>query len=158
MKTTKAAPGGTRAGAGRPTKYNPTVASKICNALVHGATRTGACAYADISMDTFTRWMKEYSEFADAVQKSEGRAEVYFSSVITSASKEHWQAAAWWLARRRPDEWREKKYIDADFALKPGSAAVTISPAELDRRVKELSGIDSPSAPEPADDEREITQ
>jgi transposase len=79
------------------------------NALKAGNTRSAAGAYAGISRDSFTRWMASNNEFALAVEKAEADCEVKSVAIIQKAALTTWQAAAWWLERRRTDDWKLKQ-------------------------------------------------
>lgn len=96
----------------RPTKLTPGMTKAICEALRAGNTRTAAGAYAGISHQTFTNWFKGNEDFADAVLKAEADAEVRNVAIIQTAAKETWTAAAWWLERRKPENWRQKKDLN----------------------------------------------
>jgi hypothetical protein len=92
--------------AGRPTKYNIERVQKIMNALSAGNTRRDSCAYAGISEDTFAAWLKDKPDFSDSIEKAEADAAVRNVSIIAKAAQEGtWQAAAWWLERRRKQDW-----------------------------------------------------
>lgn len=52
--------------------------------------------------------MADNLEFLDAVKKAEEEAVVRNVAIINKAASTSWQAAAWWLERRRP----------ADFSIK----------------------------------------
>ncbi|CAB4150426.1 hypothetical protein UFOVP569_29 [uncultured Caudovirales phage] len=92
--------------AGRPTKYNIERVQKIMNALSAGNTRRDSCAYAGISEDTFASWLKDKPDFSDSIEKAEADAAVRNVSIIAKAAQEGtWQAAAWWLERRRKQDW-----------------------------------------------------
>jgi hypothetical protein len=79
---------------------------RVCTALAAGNTRRAACAFAGISEDTLANWLRRHSEFADAVQKAEGDAEVRNVAIISRAAQQGtWQAAAWWLERRYPHDY-----------------------------------------------------
>lgn len=105
---------------GRITKLNPKTQKKICDALRAGNTRTASAAYAGIGMTTFHVWMDKgrraksgiHRDFRDAVEKAEADAEVRHVAIITKASEKSWQAAAWWLERRRHKDWRQRKDVD----------------------------------------------
>jgi hypothetical protein len=91
--------------AGRPTKYNADKHKSICDALKAGNTRRDSCGYASISQDTFSRWIENYPEFADDVIKSESAVAMRNVALIQKAAQAGtWQAAAWWLERRRKEE------------------------------------------------------
>lgn len=94
--------------AGRPTKYNDETVQRITQALRAGNTRRAACAYANIDQSTFANWLKQNSDFSDAVEKAEGDAEVRNVSIIQKAADTTWQAAAWWLERKHKAEWSSR--------------------------------------------------
>jgi predicted nucleic acid-binding protein len=88
----------------RPTKYTPEVVDAILDALRAGNTRRASVAAAGVSEDSFGRWLAAYADFADVVRKAE--AEQRFVRRIARAVEEGtWQAAAWWLERRRREDW-----------------------------------------------------
>jgi hypothetical protein len=79
---------------------------RLCDALAAGNTRRAACAFAGISQDSLGRWLRRYADFADAIQKAEGEAELRHVAVVTGAAQAGvWQAAAWWLERRFPNDY-----------------------------------------------------
>jgi hypothetical protein len=87
---------------GRPTKRTPHVEAALLQALRAGNTRKAACHYAGIDLHTLGRWMR-FATFATAIEKAETDAEVRFVAQIANAAQDGtWQAAAWWLERRRP--------------------------------------------------------
>lgn len=102
--------------AGRPTKYNAQTQEKIANALSAGNTRKDSAAYAGISEDTFAIWLARYSDFSDAINKAEADAAVRNVAIIGKAAQAGtWQAAAWWLERRRKTDWAQRnEYTGAD--------------------------------------------
>ena len=63
-----------------------------------------ACARAGISQDTFGRWRKQSADFAEEVKKAEAEAIARNVTVIQKAAGTSWQAAAWWLERRHPND------------------------------------------------------
>jgi hypothetical protein len=95
-------------GAGRPTKYTEQTVAKLLEALRGGNTRRASCAVADISQDSLALWLRTYPEFAEAVEKAEGKAEASMVTVIKNAADTTWQAAAWWLERKHKAEWSSR--------------------------------------------------
>jgi CRP-like cAMP-binding protein len=87
-----------------PTKFSPFVERAILSSLRAGATRTAASEAAGIHRDTFREWARANSAFSAAVEKAEAQAEANAVRVVRTAMADHWQAAAWWLERRRPNE------------------------------------------------------
>ena len=86
----------------RPTKYTDEAVKGICDALRAGNTRRDSCHSVGISEDTFAGWLKSKSVFSDSIQKAEADAAVHNLSIVQKAAHDGtWQAAAWWLERRR---------------------------------------------------------
>lgn len=70
---------------GRPTKYKPKIAEKIC-ALIEADTYTVAeiCRMVKISRSTYFDWLNRYSDFSDAIKKAE---EARTDFLVTEAKK-----------------------------------------------------------------------
>ena len=114
----------------RKPKETPARVTAIITMLEDGHTRRASCWANGISEDTFARWLSK-AEFAESVQKAEARAEQAAAAIVLEsargyattrtktsvdaegntrtetleATERHWQAAAWWLERRRPEEY-----------------------------------------------------
>lgn len=56
---------------GRAPMYTPERVAIICDALARGETQETAYKLAGIVADTYYRWLKEHSEFSDAVKKAQ---------------------------------------------------------------------------------------
>jgi transposase len=101
----------------RPTKFTPETIKRLTDAIRMGATYSLACKYAGISYEIFNQWRngsgypqgttaEEKMQFVDAIQKAEGDAAVGWLTKIEKAANEgHWQAAAWKMERRYPNEY-----------------------------------------------------
>lgn len=93
---------------GRPIKRSAAVTKTLCAALKAGNTRTNAAKLAGIHYATLKRWCNLSAPFCAALEKAEAEAEQkYVRNITSAASKGNWQAAAWWLERRRADDWRK---------------------------------------------------
>ena len=90
---------------GRRAKRSPERETAILNALRVGNTRRASAAAAGISHETFYQWMNDLT-FSDAVVKAEADAELRFLGQVATAAKVSWQAAAWWLERRKHEDYR----------------------------------------------------
>ena len=86
----------------------------ILKALRMGCTRRAAAAAADVSQDTFGRMMVD-AVFADAVKRAEGQAEATYSAIVAEAAPKSWQAAAWWLERRKFEDYGRHERVDVTF-------------------------------------------
>jgi len=81
-----------------------------------------------ISYQTFNEWRKEKSEFSDAIKKAEVECKAGRIAVIFKAAEEKWQAAAWWLERRYPQEFAK---IDRDTSQEPVQAVFSLPPSQF---------------------------
>jgi hypothetical protein len=99
---------------GRRVLDYPKVEAKILEAIRAGNTRRAAAAYAGVDEETLARWLRDTRKmaFMDSFKKAEADAEVLHVASIAQASKDgSWQASAWWLERRRHQDWRKREEI-----------------------------------------------
>ena len=103
----------------RRTKLTPDTKEDVIKALRAGNSRRDSALYAGISETTFYSWMARgregepiYAEFLEAVEKAEAQSVVRNVAIIQRAAEETWQAAAWWLERKRPDDWGRRQRMD----------------------------------------------
>jgi len=103
----------------RRTKLTDRTKEDIVKALRAGNSRRDSALYAGVSETTFYSWMARgregeplYAEFLEAVEKAEAQSVVRNVAIIQRAAEETWQAAAWWLERKRPDDWGRRQRMD----------------------------------------------
>ena len=105
----------------RPTLLNPARQARIVEALRLGATYRMAAACGGIEYRTLRNWMFRgeqdgegpYFAFSDAIKGAESEAAISALMTINkAASNGTWQAAAWLLERRHPEEWGKHRTID----------------------------------------------
>ena len=99
-------------GRGRPSKYTQEIVDRICYSLSQGNTRTTAAICAGISKETFYQYLNEFPDFSDAIKRAEEQAVEHYVNVIHAASGQTWQAAAWYLERRRPADFSKQDKVD----------------------------------------------
>jgi hypothetical protein len=105
------------AGRGRPTKFDAALAKKVIDALQFGCYVETAAAYAGISKNTFYRWMRAgerasrgaLHEWKREVDKALVNSELVALGRVRKAMEHNWQAAAWYLERRKPHEWGRRR-------------------------------------------------
>lgn len=97
---------------GRKSKYSEEIVDEICQHLSTGNTRRTSCILAGISEDTFAIWLAKYPDFSDSVKRAEELSIARNVAHIHKAAMTTWQAAAYILERRRPDDWRLKTSLD----------------------------------------------
>jgi hypothetical protein len=119
--------------AGRPSKHTPEREQRLLDALRAGNTRKAACHYAGISEEALARWLRASVDFVDAVQKAESDAEVRMVAEIAQAARgSTWQAAAWWLERRRPDDFGRRDRVDIELRMQVKRLAAELELSEQD--------------------------
>ena len=122
-----------------PSKYTPERVKRFLDAIRVGSPYSHAAQYAGIDHDTFLNWRKRYSEFSDAVKEAEGAATVgWLAKIEKAASDGNWQAAAWKLERRYPDDFGRRERIEhtgADGGPIQVEQDVTYSVEERQRRI-----------------------
>jgi hypothetical protein len=93
-------------------KYSTEMTKRICDLLRDGNTQKTSAIASGISEDTFYTWMKEIPEFSESVKKAEEEAVARNVAIIKTAANDHWTAAAWWLERRRRDDFGKNEKVD----------------------------------------------
>lgn len=101
---------------GRPTKFTKEVQEKLLEGARRGYTIRAYCAYAGITQSCYYRWSKrkekKFRKFFKLLKIAEGEAEAVVFERIMSASAQQWQAAAWILERRYPEDYGRKTKTD----------------------------------------------
>lgn len=122
---------------GQPPKIDkPGLKERFLVALGKGASYQIACGYAGIAYQTLRRWMikaeaiaemheeqlenhpdKKYYDFYCEVRRVESYAALKWLEKIDEAASVHWQAAAWKLERRFPEDYgRQERAQNPDSA------------------------------------------
>lgn len=108
----------------KPDLLTPERQDKICLALAAGNTRADAAILASVTPRTFRNWMSrgckstrgKFRNFREAVQKAEAECAARQVAIVLQAARGDasrgiaptWTAAAWWLERKRPDDFGRK--------------------------------------------------
>jgi hypothetical protein len=127
---------------GRPSKRTPEREAAILNALRVGNTRTAASSFAEVDRSTFMRWL-DIPTFRAAVEKAEADAETRFlGQVARAAADGTWTAAAWWLERRKYQDYARRDKVEMTVDLRKEAEALAgelgLDPAAV---MAELDGI-----------------
>ena len=86
-------------------------------ALRHGNTRRAAAGAAGVNATTLYRWMED-ATFRNAVEAAEHAAERMYLAAVENAIGDSWQAAAWWLERRKNDDYARRDKVDMTVDVK----------------------------------------
>jgi hypothetical protein len=105
---------------------------RLLDGLRLGMTRRAACAHAGFSSPTLYRMLEDVALLA-AVEKAEGEAEASYTAIIAKATLDpkNWTAAAWWLERRRNQDYARRDKVEMSIDLRTVAA-----------RIAEESGLD----------------
>jgi hypothetical protein len=132
----------------RPSKFTPEREAKIVEALAAGNTRQTACKLAGVSDDSFRRWLDRFAGFAASVEKAEAVAESsHVANIKAAAADGSWTASAWWLERRRHEDWGKKDRLEITATIRQlvkdaglGEDVEAEAVAEAQSILKELRG------------------
>ena len=109
------------------TKLNPTIKKQIGDNITLGMPLKFAAEAAGISEVTFYNWMNrgeseskgQFFEFHEYIKECQSKAVQLHLKLITKAATEGaWQASAWILERRHPEEFGRREKIEMDANLK----------------------------------------
>jgi len=119
---------------GRPTKFTPERTDRLLDALRGGNTRRASCLLAGIGVQTLDDWQHRFPYFREAIEKAEAEAEVaHVANIVRAAQDGVWTASAWWLERRRPDDYGRVDRVELTLrqTAERLGAELGISPEEL---------------------------
>jgi transposase len=147
----------------RKTKLTPEVQERLCSAVRAGNYLQAACAYAGISVQTLSTWVKRgrerrqpYLDFLETLQKAKADAEVAVVALWRQQIPDNWQAARAFLERRFPDRWGRKDThkvnVTATASVKVEHEAAELRklpPDELLRLHREGLGLNGEAGKEP---------
>lgn len=135
-------------------KLTPETEKLLAEATALGMSKYAAAKLVGIEHTTFYRWMEqgeadiqadrqtEYTHLCTTIKAAEAAFQAYALQVIHDAAPKQWQAAAWLLERRNPEEWALKK--DRTEAASPELIAAAVR--HLEKEVAELEHADANSA------------
>lgn len=105
----------------RRRKLTPELIEQAAKLVSAGNYLSHVAQYLGVHPDTFYRWLREgeraksglVRQFYEAVKRAEAEAIARNIALIQKAAQEgNWQAAAWWLERKYPEEWGRKDKMD----------------------------------------------
>lgn len=126
--------------AGRPTKINEEIITKIAGYIRAGNYIETASAVVGINKSTLYDWLKRgarepgtlFEQFSDAVKKAMAESEVSDLNVISKAAMEGvWQAAAWRLERKFPTKFGRKISVESKIVEDDDEAASQVEEVVL---------------------------
>lgn len=131
----------------RQSKLTPERQARLCEAIGLGATYAHACNYAGISYETFRRWQRENVAFHDAIKMAEGKATVgWLAKIEREADNGSWQAAAWKLERRYPNDYGRRDGTRATQEPQEDVSNAEQVRSDVLARISRLMASEEPSA------------
>ena len=106
---------------GRKSKLTEELIQKAYKFIQAGNHQVHVAQLLGIDKSTWFRWLQKgerqqsgmYRAFFDAVKKAEAEAIARNVTLIQKAAQDgSWQAAAWWLERKYPEEWGRKDRLN----------------------------------------------
>jgi DNA-binding XRE family transcriptional regulator len=95
---------------------SPELEAAVLAGIEAGLTQTDAAQAAGIHRITLYRWKTEDEDFADRLAMAESTAKQTLTAVIVAAAQarlpQSWNAAAWLLERRWPDQYGPKARME----------------------------------------------
>lgn len=130
----------------RPLRHTPVAEEAILVGIRHGMAKTKAAQAAGFNHNTVWEWMTKSPAFAAKVHQAEAECQSKMLAVVIGAAEKMlpntWQAAAWLLERRWPDEFGQKTRLDVNIDLQAEirelALAAGLDPADL---VAQAEGI-----------------
>lgn len=136
---------------------SPEITEEICKNIILGLTVRDACLLSDISEETYYRWLKEHTAFRESIEKAKAAFKQRNIAVIAKASLKSWQASAWLLERKMPEEFglRTKQEISGYLERGEDEADKKARKERVTKRLNEileekLNGKPFEKKPEPA--------
>jgi hypothetical protein len=129
---------------GRPSKYSPELADKICAALAEGKPMTKVAPELDVGLPTVYRWLAENPEFRDRYARArEDQADTLADDILSIADEDpkilfdeikgedvyrvdgaavqhqrnRIEARKWIASKLKPKKYGERQQIDVDGSL-----------------------------------------
>jgi hypothetical protein len=137
--------------AGRPSSITEALIANFCSKLrVSGSIETAIKA-CGVGRETYYGWARKVREgggsrlerqFIGEVSRTEGEVKMLRESMLSKHFGKQWQALAWWLERRYPSEYCQRR-----GEMVPAEAATTAP-----REVEHIFWRENPPVPEPVPD------
>ena len=132
---------------GRPSKLNDETETKLLQAIQLGSTHAMACAYAGIGERTFYDWMSRNVQFKQKIKEAEAKGAVTWLAKIEKAATDgSWQAAAWKLERRYPNDYGRRDGVRTSQEPQEDVQNAEQVRTDVLARISRLMASDEPSA------------
>jgi hypothetical protein len=102
----------------KPYKLDAEKREQLLDLLANGHSITSACRSAHINRTSYYNALKQFPEFAEAVQKVKHvLTEIVEDSLYSSAVQGNTTAIIFWLCNRVPERWKHVNKVDTDNTI-----------------------------------------
>lgn len=105
-------------------KATPQTLKIIFGAIRNGASQRDAAALAGISEDTLSLWKRDL-DFSEQMRQKEVEFKMDQVKIVQKAATKTWQAAAWLLERKYPNEYTNRVRIEQPEPQRTGYEYLT---------------------------------
>lgn len=116
---------------GRKSKLTPAARKVAVEMASKGMCISHIAQAIGVGRDTFSDWLVNNSTFASEIKKAEADGIASLMDQIIKAARKNWQAAAWILERRFPQQFARVQLLDVKQRVQPGDVPNT---SEADQR------------------------
>ena len=112
---------------GRPTVYLPEMCEQVIGWGRQGKSKAWIASRLEISRQTLDVWMKEKTDFSDAMTRALAHSQAYWEDLgQDNISDREFNASVWSrsMGARFPDDWRESTKQEQHVS---GSMAITVA-------------------------------
>lgn len=99
---------------GRPFAINEEMEKEISHLLSDGMSQAKVARAMGINEKTIIEHRRRFPEFSERIEKAKMETDRLAHKSIKVGMIKDWRAGAWWLERRHPDEFRERKWIEIE--------------------------------------------
>lgn len=100
---------------GRPTVMTDDLVNKMEYGFMMGLNVTECCNYANISRQTFYKWLEKNPDFSDRMEELRSNPSTTAKLNVVEAIKNgDTDLSKWWLERKNKDEFSLKQEVSAD--------------------------------------------
>ena len=99
---------------GRPFAISKEMESEIIQMLSDGMSQKKTAVAIGVTEETLIQHKKRFPEFSERIEKAKRETDRLAHKSVKVGMLKDWRAGAWWLERRHPDEFKEKKEIEIE--------------------------------------------
>jgi len=99
---------------GRPYAITKVKEDRLIELISDGISQAKACKAIGISQETACKHKKRFPEFTERLEASLMRTDLLAHRSLKAGMIRDWRAGAWWLERRYPEEFKERKDFSSD--------------------------------------------